>query len=97
MSCLFAYGSQWIATGYALAMTRRERNGSVRYAHNSTHMSLRGENEVKDVAIHCMQWTCTVRTERAVRLLVHSGSPRAFSPRDDKVKSKIKRCSFLNQ
>ena len=61
-------------------------NGMVVYGTltTRTHMSLRGENEVKDVAIHCMQWTCSVRTERAVRLLVHSGSPRAFSPRDDK-------------
>ncbi|MDC3336023.1 hypothetical protein OAV71_05895 [Opitutales bacterium] len=34
-----------------------------------------------DTAIHCMQWR---RTDNAVRLLAHSGSPRAFSPRDDK-------------
>ena len=45
-------------------------------------LSLRGKSEGKDVAIHCMQW---MRMENAVRFTVHSGSPRAFSPRDDKV------------
>ena len=69
-------------------------NGMVVYGSvkTRTHLSLRGENEVTDAAIHCMQWTF-VRTECAVRLLAHSGSPRAFSPRDVKEKGKIKRCS----
>ncbi len=39
-------------------------------------MSLRGVSGARDVAIHCMQWS---RTERAVRLPAHSGSPRAFA------------------
>jgi hypothetical protein len=47
-------------------------------------LSLRGKSGAKDAAIHCMQWT---RTESAVRSPTHSGSPRAFSPRDDKVVS----------
>jgi hypothetical protein len=36
---------------------------------------------VTDAAIHRMQWA---RKDNAVRFLDHSGSPRAFSPRDDK-------------
>ena len=50
-------GSQWIATGYALAMTRYGLNlCTVRGQHT---MSLRGRNEVSDAAIHCMQWRRT--------------------------------------
>ncbi|MDB0030823.1 hypothetical protein N9E34_05110 [Opitutales bacterium] len=51
-------------------------NGKVVYGSvkTRTHMSLRGENEVTDAAIHCMQWVCTAC---APQLLVHSGSPRA--------------------
>ncbi|MBT3667334.1 MAG: hypothetical protein HN548_07620 [Opitutae bacterium] len=37
-------------------------------------MSLRGKNEVRDAAIHWVQW---VRSESAIRFPVHSGSPRA--------------------
>ena len=45
-------------------------------------LSLRGGSEARDVAIH--------RVSRdadglSLRFLVHSGSPRAFSPRDDKI------------
>jgi len=70
-------------------------NGKVVYGSvkTRTHMSLRGENEVTDAAIHCMQWTLSVRTECAVRLLTYSASPRAFSPCDVKEKGKIKRDS----
>jgi len=39
-------------------------------------LSLRGESEARDVAIHCMQWT---RTDHTVRFPVHSGSPGAFA------------------
>ena len=49
--------TQWIATGYALAMTKCGVNlCTVREQHT---MSLRGENEVSDAAIHCMQWRRT--------------------------------------
>ena len=44
-------GSPWIATGYALAMTRCEENevcGSV----TTRSLSLREESEVRDAAIH---------------------------------------------
>ena|GEM_PF-4160359 len=42
--------TQWIATGYALAMTKCGVNlCTVREQHT---MSLRGENEVSDAAIH---------------------------------------------
>ncbi|MDC3336022.1 hypothetical protein OAV71_05890 [Opitutales bacterium] len=44
-------------------------------------MSLRGENEVSDAAIHRVS---RETNDLSIRLLVHSGSPRAFSPRDDK-------------
>ena len=37
-----------------------------------------------DAAIHCIQWT---RSDNAVRSTAHSGSPRTFSPRDDKPRS----------
>ena len=44
-------GSQWIATGYALAMTTRylRQTKVLRY---TTLVSLRGGNEVRDAAIH---------------------------------------------
>ena len=49
---------------------------------HSVNLSLRVKNEVKDAAFHCMQWTCS---DKAVCFPAPSGSPRAFSPRDDKV------------
>ena len=68
-------------------------NGMVVYGSvkTRTHMSLRGENEVTDAAIHCMQWAC--RDVRCGNYWLTSGSPRAFSPLDVKEKGKIKRCS----
>ncbi|MBT3667335.1 MAG: hypothetical protein HN548_07625 [Opitutae bacterium] len=45
-------------------------------------LSLRGKSGARDAAIHCMQWA---RTGNAVSSPAHSGSPRAFSPRDDKI------------
>ena len=48
-------------------------------------LSFRGKSEARDAAIHCMQWT---RSNNAVRFPPHSGSPPAFSPRDDKIKGK---------
>ena len=48
----------------------------------ATHtLSLRGGNEVTDAAIHRVSGDVV---DLSVHLLVHSGSPRAFSPRDDK-------------
>ncbi|MDC3335920.1 hypothetical protein OAV71_05370 [Opitutales bacterium] len=74
-------GSQWIATGFALAMTKWK---GMEYAvdgwRTTRTLSLRGKRGAKDVAIHCMQWA---RMENTVRFSVHSESPRAFSPRDD--------------
>ena len=65
-------------------MSSRGQGGGERHGRfgTSSTLSLRGENEVKDAAIHGMQWT---RSESAVRFPTHSGSPRAFSPRDDKM------------
>ncbi|MDA7757752.1 hypothetical protein N8920_07615 [Opitutales bacterium] len=49
----------------------------------TTHtLSLRGVNEVIDAAIHRVSEDAY---DLSVRLLRDSGSPRAFSPRDDKV------------
>ena len=45
-------------------------------------LSLRGGNEVSDAAIHRVS---NYVYDLSLRLLVHSGSPRAFSPRDDKI------------
>jgi hypothetical protein len=57
--------------------------GVMQYTSREQHtMSLRGKSEAKDGAIHCMQWA---RTGNAFRFPTHSGSPRAFSPRDYKV------------
>ena len=48
----------------------------------ATHtLSLRGESEASDVAIHRVSGDVV---DLSLRLLVHSGSPRAFSPRDEK-------------
>ncbi len=59
---------------------------------NTHFLSLRGESGARDAAIH--------RVSRdadglSLRLLVHSGSPRAFSPRDDKMWSGFL-CMSLN-
>ena len=49
----------------------------------ATHtLSLRGEREASDVAIHRVSGDVV---DLSLRLQVHSGSPRAFSPRDDKM------------
>gem|GEM_PF-3865535 len=45
-------------------------------------LSLRGENEVSDAAIHCVSEKAD---DLSLPFPIHSGSPRAFSPRDDKV------------
>jgi hypothetical protein len=44
-------------------------------------LSLRGDNKVSDAAIHRI---LKEAYEKAVRLRCACGSPRAFSPRDDK-------------
>ena len=56
---------------YALAMTRC-KECSVRFDYTS--LSLRGENEVSDAAIHRVSRDAN---DLSLRLLVHSGSPRA--------------------
>ena len=49
----------------------------------TTHcLSLRGGNGARDAAIHRVSRDAY---DLSLRLLVHSGSPRAFSPRDDKI------------
>ena len=60
---------------YALAMTRVVRNevcGSI----TACSLSLRGENEVSDAAIHRVS---RETNDLSLRLLVHSGSPRAYA------------------
>ena len=72
--------SQWIATGYALAMTTlyfASMRGCGRA--EVLHASVIARNNVTRQSIVARR----TRTESAVRLPVHSGSPRAFSPRDD--------------
>ena len=64
---------QWIATGYALAMTR------VVWVHCVCHCEEGAERETRQSIM-----SRGMRTEGAVRVLRDSGSPRAFSPRDDK-------------
>ena len=50
----------------------------------ATHtLSLRGEREASDVAIHRVSGDVV---DLSLRLQVHSGSPRAFSTRDDKLR-----------
>ena len=44
-------------------------------------LSLRGENKVKDAAIHRISRDAV---DLSLRFLATSRSPRAFSPRDDK-------------
>ena len=53
--------------------------GSSRAIHT---LSLRGRNGVTDAVIHRVS---NYPNDLSLRLLVPSGSPRAFSPRDDKV------------
>ena len=50
-------------------------------------LSLRGGSEARDAAIHRVSGNAG---GLSVRLLVHSGSPRAFSPRDDKGEGAMK-------
>ena len=60
---------------YALAMTRVVRNevcGSI----TACSLSLRGENEVSDAAIHRVS---RETNDLSLRLLAHSGSPRAYA------------------
>ena len=73
-------GSQWIATGSALAMTRC--GGMVVCGSVTTrfcHCGERAERETRQSIVSRGR-----RTSLSARILVHSGSPRAFSPRDDK-------------
>ena len=50
---------------------------------STTHcLSLRGGSEAWDAAIHRVSRDTV---DLSLRFLVHSGSPRAFSPRDDKI------------
>jgi hypothetical protein len=74
--------SQWIATGFRPRDDKvgKEWGCAVRFQHDLCHCE--EGTQVTDAAIHCMQWT---RTDCAVRFSAHSGSPRAFTPRDDKV------------
>ena len=71
-------GSQWIATGFQPS----RRQGVVRNG-NKHNLSLR---EVDSRTTRQSIVSRTTRTEYSVRFLAHSGSPRAFSPRDDKVR-----------
>ena len=70
-------GSQWIATGYALAMTIHglRQNGRVPCP---TTVSLRGATKGRDAAIHRVPKDAY---GDAVRLVDHSGSPRATHSR----------------
>ena len=72
---------EWIATGFALAMTR------VVFYHEGNE----GMEVFKHVIARRTEWTTRqsivyrgILSKDAVRLLWVSGSPRAFSPRDDK-------------
>ena len=74
-------GTQWIATGFALAMTRwwsdtRYKPVTTRFC----HCEERAERRTRQSIVSRGR-----RTSLSARVLVHSGSPRAFSPRDDKI------------
>jgi hypothetical protein len=71
--CVSLPSSQWIATGYALAMTRCAMVRCVCHCE---------EDRMDDAAIHRVSRDAVVLP---FRLLDHSGSPRAFTPRDEKV------------
>ena len=79
--CLFAYWPPVDRHGLRPRDDKAERNGSVRFGYN-TILSLRGGSVASDAAIHRVSIDAF---DLYLRLLVHSGSPRAFSPRDDKV------------
>ena len=69
-------GSQWIATGFALAMTRWGGQVTARLQHDLCHCEEeRSERRGNP--------SCLARRRRqlSVRLLVHSGSPRASPSR----------------
>ena len=59
-------------------MSSRGQGGGERHGRfgTSSTLSLRGENEVKDAAIHGMQWT---RSDNAVRFLKHSGFATGYA------------------
>jgi hypothetical protein len=84
-------GSQWIATGFALAMTGLERNGSVRFGYIKIFVIARKErSEGRGNPLYAMD------TYRPYGSLPSSQwIARGFRPCDDKVKGKIKRCSFF--
>ena len=61
------FGSQWIATGYALAMTILEESDRWNASFSHTLMSLREERQ-SDAAIHWMQSTLKKKT---VQIQIH--------------------------
>jgi hypothetical protein len=70
---------------------RDDKPRSVKYHSNSSSLApppchCEERTKVTDAAIHCMQWTRTDYSlyDLSLRFPVHSGSPRTFSPRDDK-------------
>ena len=68
-------GSQWIATGFALAMTRWGNDALAMTTHT---LSLRGGSGASDAAIHRVS---NYVYDLSLRLLVHSGSSRASPSR----------------
>ena len=76
--CLFAYWSQWIATGFR----PRDDKGGGRMPSVTTHtLSLRGGSEVSDAAIHRVSRGCVAAASAVLfRLLGHGGSARAAPP-----------------
>jgi len=67
-------GSQWIATGLRARDDKLVKEWSVDYDDHTRSLSLRGENEVSDAAIHRVSGNAY---DLSLRLLAHSGSPRA--------------------
>ena len=66
-------GSQWIATGYALAMTIPEESHKEVVLSYPLHYVI-----ARDAVIHCFE---SRHADKAVRIPGHSGSPRAVPSR----------------